>query len=300
MSRITKSNRYLLALAAVLLSIPVIGGLIINQRIKSNQYKTLESYASSASIIPVPEHSTLLIDSYEQSLTFYAWWNMKEDTLVAENFNDILSNKYYFRQELSGDTFSIKYLPVLKRYTASMVTKKSGERKKAEIPTTQISILGKAPQEMIIRGKNIQVVPMESTNPISYNVLEGSLSLGILIEDLDHFKNLTKTYPKQAIGINYQPDFENKIVSPATIHLAKHTSLFIKDGYNVAQTDITTAVNCFISIDHQKAHEQIIWHFADSTWIHCNKVQEAWFRKQFPDKKLVFTTHETITSEFWD
>lgn len=293
MNQIPKSYRYLLAFAAVLLTIPVIAALIISKQIKNKQSTVKENYKSPVSIIPVPQHSILMVDSYEQRLNFYAWWSDKEDTLMAKNFNDIISNKHYFSQGLSGDTFSIQYLPVLKKFIANNAAEKSDEYKKNDISTNEISMIGKAPDEMVIRGGNVQILPLESSKPITYKVEEGSLALGALMEDMDHFKNLTQAFPGMAIGINYQPDYEHQIVSPATIHLSPRASLFIKEGYNTVQIQVISLPNSFINIEHSSAHKQIKWQLSDSTYIHCNQEQEVWFRATFPSKKLIFTINET-------
>jgi hypothetical protein len=293
MQNIPKSYRYLLALVLILLAFPFVSGFIMSNRIKNKQY-TLEPSSELSSKIHIPPHKTLIIDSYRDGLNFYAWWGNMEDSMISTDDNGILNNEYYFQKHLSGDTFSISYLPYLKKFIAAQSNPAEAGKKKTSILHSIISLVGKAPDKIIIRGCEIQVSPITYTQPLTYLVEVGSLSLGILREDREHFNFLSKHYPKLSVGNNHQPDWKSEIVSPATIHLEKHTSLFIKNGYNTAQTAVITFPNTFVNIDHPNAHSQVRWQFSDSTYIHCNKLQEAWFQENFPTTKLIFTLNERV------
>jgi hypothetical protein len=180
----------------------------------------------------------------------------------------------------------------LKNFIEAQPNPEEAARKKIGTINTTISLLGKAPERMIIKGGEIQISPIAPTLPISYEVQQGSLMLGIILENKGHFYSLSKEYPHLPIGNNQQPDWENKIISPATIYLANNTSLFIKDGYNVEQTVVIASANSYINIDHPNAHEQIKWQLQDSTYIRCNKSQEAWFQDNFPNTKIIFSAYE--------
>ncbi len=291
MQNIPKSYRYLLALVLILLAFPFVSGFIMSSRIKNNQY-TMVLNNEQPPKIPIPAHNTFMIDSYNQGLSFYVWWSNDADTIISYDLTSIMHNQYYYQQKLSGDTFSIYYQPYLKTFINSQHNPKETAKKKIEPLSTTLSLVGKAPETMIINGGDIQVSPIENTKHLNYIVEQGSLSLGIIREDRGHFYNLSKQYPNIAIGYNHQPDWESEIISPSTIHLSKQASLFIKDGYNTAQTEVIASPNSFINIDHPNAHIQIKWQLSDSTYIHCNKLQEAWFQENFPNTKLIFTPNE--------
>jgi hypothetical protein len=291
MQNIPYSYRYLIALVLILLAFPFVSGFIMSSRVKNNRY-SLKPVNDMVPKIAIPMHKTLVIDSYKDGFSVYAWWNNTADTMFSYDLEKIQNNKYYFQQKLSGDSFSIFYLPYLKNFIEAQPNPEEASRKKINPLNTTISLLGKAPERMIIKGGEIQISPIANTLPISYIVQQGSLMLGIIRENPGHFYSLSMEYPNQLFGNNQQPDWENKINSPATIYLANNTSLFIKDGYNVEQTVVIASANSYINIDHTNAHEQIKWQLSDSTYIHCSKIQEAWFQKNFPDTKLIFTTNE--------
>jgi hypothetical protein len=291
MQNIPKSYRYLLAMVLILLAFPFVSGFIMSSRIKNNQYKYVLDY-EPAYKLAIPVHNTLVVDSYEKGLNFFAWWGNTADTIISNDLDDIINNKYYYQQELSGDKFSIHYQPYLKNFIESQPNPKEAAKKKINPLNTTMSLLGKAPERMIIKGGDIQISPIAHSLPIRYVVEQGSLSLGVFRENSGHYYSLSLRYPHLPIGNNQQPDWENKIVSPATIYLSNKTSLFIKDGYNVEQTVVIASANSYINIDHPNAHEQIKWQLSDSTYIHCSKIQEAWFQENFPNKKLIFTTNE--------
>jgi hypothetical protein len=291
MQYIPCSYRYLLAMVIILLAFPFVSGFIMSSRIKNNRY-SLEPVNDMAPKIAIPMHKTLVIDSYKDGLNVYAWWNNTADTMFSYDLEKIQNNTYYFQQKLSGDSFSILYLPYLKNFIEAQPNPEEAARKKIGTIKTTISLLGKAPEKMIIKGGDIQISPIANTLPIRYVVEQGSLSLGIFRENSGHYYSLSLRYPHLPIGNNQQPDWQNKIISPATIHLANNTSLSIKDGYDVEQTVVIASANSFINIDHPNAHEQIKWQLSDSTYIHCSKIQEAWFHENFPNTKLIFTTNE--------
>lgn len=291
MQNIPKSYRYLIALVLILLAYPFVSGFVMSKRVKNNLY-TLEPTFTLPTKMEIPAHKTMVIDSYKLGFTFYGWWSNTEDTLISNDKNKVMNDKYYFRQSLSGDTFSIQYLPVLKKHMEKISQYENINEGERGTLVTECSFLGKAPEKLIIKGGDIQICPIFSTPNITYEVHQGSLSLGIRLEEYDHFSALSKSYPQLSIGLNYQPDWDNKIISPATVQVGKHASLFIKEVYNAAQTKVTSLPNSYINMGNQQAHLQITWTLADSTYIHCNEIQEAWFRGKFPNTTLIFTTAE--------
>jgi hypothetical protein len=291
MPNIPKSYLYLVILVFILLAYPFVSGFVMSKRVKNNPY-TLEPTFTPATKMNIPDHKTLVIDSYKYGFTFYGWWSNTDDTLVSNDKNKLLNNPYYFKQTLTGDIFTIQYLPVLKKYLESI--SQHGNRPKEERGTlaTECSFLGKAPEKLIIKGGDVQICPIFSTPAISYEVQQGSLSLGIRLEEYDHFDALSKSFPGLPIGLNHQPDWDNTIISPATVLVGEYAGLFIKDGYNAVKTKVITVSNSYINLENPQAHLQITWALADSTYIHCNEIQEAWFREKFPNTILNFTPAE--------